>query len=107
MAGSEAPLNRLANVAFTGLINMLLGSTITDSQAGFRVFRADRVKGLDLRATEFEIETEMVIHAIRSRWTIREVPVTRRPRRSGSSRFRRIRNGTRILFWILRERLRR
>ena len=73
-------------------------------EAGFRVVESGLARAMDLRAREYEIETEMLLKAVKDRVEIREVPVTRRARGAGRSHFRRFYNGFRILFWILRER---
>lgn len=104
--GSIHPLNRLANRAFSALISTLFQAQITDSQAGFRAMPRDRFRSLSLDATEYEIETEMLIRGLRSGWTVREIPVMRHPRSGSSTDFHRARHGLRILWTIVRERLR-
>ncbi len=104
--GSIHPLNRLANRAFSGLISMLFGVHITDSQAGFRAMPKARFLSLGLDATEYEVETEMLLRALRQDWAVREIPVGRHPRTGSVTDFHRARHGLRILGTILRERLR-
>jgi len=104
--GSIHPLNRVANRAFSGLISALFGVRITDSQAGFRAMPRERFLSLGLDATEYEVETEMLLRALRQRWSVREIPVGRHPRTGSVTDFNRARHGLRILGTILRERLR-
>jgi glycosyltransferase involved in cell wall biosynthesis len=94
--------NYFGNRFMSGLINLLFGVRITDSQAGFRCFRLDKLRGIRLTAKEYEIETEMLIKAIRRGFKIVEVPVTRDRRAAGRTSFKRIRNGLRILGTILK-----
>jgi glycosyltransferase involved in cell wall biosynthesis len=96
--------NRIGNIALTWLMSVLFGHRITDSQAGFRVFRGDVVRNLSLRSTEYEIETEMLAKVLRRGHRVVEVPVTRYQRGGGHTDFRRVRNGLRILGTMLRER---
>lgn len=104
--GSIHPLNRLANRAFSGLISTLFGVRITDSQAGFRAMPRERFLSLGLDATEYEVETEMLLRGLRKGWAVREIPVGRHPRTGSATDFHRARHGLRILGTILRERLR-
>ena len=98
------PLNRLANQAFSRLISTLFQARITDSQAGYRVVRRDDYLGLGAGAREYEIETDVLLKALKAGWEIREVPVERFPRTGSATDFQRIRHGLRILWTILRER---
>ncbi len=99
--------NRLGNLAFTGLLDLLYGARITDSQAGFRAVRGDLARGLELSSVEYEIETEMLAALLRSGLRVVEVPVERYPRGGGETDFRRVRNGLRILRTMISGRLRR
>ncbi|MFN7950268.1 MAG: glycosyltransferase family 2 protein [bacterium] len=101
LPGALSPLNRVGNRFMSGLVNLLFGLAITDSQSGFRAARRRRVAALPLVAREYEIETEMLLRAALAGLRIVEVPVTRDRRRAGRSGFRRVRNGLRILAWIV------
>ncbi len=103
--GAISTPNYFGNRFMSGLINMLFGGMITDSQAGFRCFRLDKLRGITLEAKEYEIETEMLIKAIKHGFKIVEVPVTRDRRAAGRTNFKRIRNGFMILGMILKLRL--
>lgn len=94
--------NYLGNRFMSGMINLLFGVRITDSQSGFRAFDLEKVRRLNLDSSEYEIETEMLIKAIRAGFKIVEVGVTRDKRGAGETSFKRVRNGLRILGTILR-----
>ncbi len=100
--GAISPLNALATRAFNTLINVLFGASITDSQAGFRCFSSELLAKLGSVATEYEIETEMLLLSLRAGATVVEVPVNRYPRSGGDTSFSRIRHGFRILGTIVR-----
>lgn len=104
--GAISGPNWVGNVAFTGLFDLLYGAKITDTQAGFRLIRGDLARGLVLDSAEYEIETEMLAKTLRAGFRVVEVPVTRHARQAGTTDFRRIRNGLRILRTIMAERLR-
>jgi glycosyltransferase involved in cell wall biosynthesis len=100
--GAISTPNYFGNKFMSGLINLLFGVKITDSQAGYRCFRLDKIRGIRLTAKEYEIETEMLIKSIKRGFKIVEVPVTRDRRAAGRTNFKRIRNGLIILGTILR-----
>jgi glycosyltransferase involved in cell wall biosynthesis len=97
--------NYYGNRFMSGMINLLFGVRITDSQSGFRAFNLEKVRKINLDASEYEIETEMLIKAIRQGFKIVEVGVTRDKRASGETSFKRVRNGLRILGTIIKLRL--
>ena len=101
-ADAISPLNAAATRAFNGLINVLFRSSITDSQAGFRCFRTALLGKLGPAATEYEIETEMLLLALKAGAAVQEVPVSRFPRSGGATSFSRVRHGLRILGTIVR-----
>jgi len=100
--GAISTPNYFGNKFMSGLINVLFGVKITDSQAGYRAIRLDKVRGIPLAAKEYEIETEMLIKSIKRGLKIVEVPVTRDRRAAGRTNFKRIRNGLIILGTILK-----
>jgi len=100
--GAISTPNYFGNKFMSGLINILFGVKITDSQAGYRAIRIDKVRDMPLTAKEYEIETEMLIKSIKRGLKIVEVPVTRDRRAAGRTNFKRIRNGLIILGTILK-----
>lgn len=101
--GAISGLNRIGNLFMSWLINFLFSAGITDSQSGFKAIRREKIASIPLTATEYEIETQMLIRSIKHGLKIVEVPIIRERRLHGSTHFNRIRNGTRILFLILGE----
>jgi glycosyltransferase involved in cell wall biosynthesis len=104
--GSIRRLNRIANEGFSAMISLLFGQKITDSQAGFRLIRREPYRALGIAAREYDVETDMLLKAIRAGWRVLEVPVSRYPRSGSETDFKRVRHGILILTTILRERLR-
>ena len=104
--GAIHGLNRLANISFTRLIALLYQTSISDSQAGYRVLGRDALLGLGMTAREYDVETEMLLKALKAGWRVREVPVQRYARVGSVTDFDRMRHGLLILWTILRERVR-
>jgi glycosyltransferase involved in cell wall biosynthesis len=94
--------NWFGNQFMSGLISLLYGQKITDSQAGYRTFRRSKIAGINWTSTEYEIETEMLIKSIKKGLKVVEVPVGRYERTAGATSFKRIRNGLRILWMIIK-----
>lgn len=97
--------NYWGNRFMSSLINLLFGASISDSQSGFRVIRADLARTMPLTSTQYEIETEMLCKALKAGEDVREIPVVRKARAGGTTGFRRVHNGLRILRMIIRERV--
>jgi hypothetical protein len=53
-----------------------LGVAIRDTQCGFRLFKADALRGLRLKARGYDIETEMLVKLKRRGGRIAGVPVS-------------------------------
>lgn len=95
---------RLGNHVLLAAANRLYHASLTDLCYGFCAFRRSFLDHLDLHASGFEIETEMVVHALRSGLRIAEVPSLELPRRSGRSNLHAISDGRRVLHTLLSER---
>jgi glycosyltransferase involved in cell wall biosynthesis len=106
--GSEdiSHLRRSGNRALLGLVNVLYGQRFTELCYGLMGFRAGRIPDLRLRANGFEIETEIVVCAVRAGLSISEVPSFELERRYGTSNLNAFRDGRRILRTLLVERFR-
>jgi len=95
--GAITGVNRVGNLFLTRVFNILYGTGLTDTQAGFRAVRREALDLGRLRARRYEIETELTLHVIRGGGRVKEVPVTRGPRDHGKSGFIRAWDGMRIL----------
>ena len=96
------PGHRLGNLVLTGLVRKLFGSQIDDMLSGYRVFSRRFVKSFPSSSREFEIETELTVHAMQMRMAIAEIDTPYKERPPGStSKLRTFRDGWRILVTIL------
>src|SRR5213075_1356941 len=93
--------HRLGNRVRTGLVGWLFGSPIDDMLSGYRVFSRRFVKSFPSSSREFEIETELTVHALQMRMAVAEVDTNYKERPPGStSKLRTFRDGWRILLTI-------
>lgn len=98
-------LRRNGNRGLLALANTLFGSPFTDLCYGFCAFRREHLEALALTADGFEIETQLVIHAVKARLRIAEVPSVELTRLHGQSHLRTFSDGQRVLRTLLYERL--
>lgn len=92
------PGHAAGNRMFNRLIGTLFGEPVSDMLSGYRVFSRRFVKSFPALSREFEIETELTVHAVNLRIPQVEVPIGFRDRPSGSeSKLRTYHDGFRIL----------
>ncbi len=94
-------INRAGNRLFNTMTGCLTGLKITDSQSGFRAIRASLIKSMKLSSHGYEIESEMLIKALRMGARVAETPISFDQRTIGSSKLDPLRDGARILYAIL------
>lgn len=93
--------HRLGNRVLTGLVRWLFGAQIDDMLSGYRVFSRRFVKSFPSFSREFEIETELTVHAMQMRMPVAELDTDYKERPPGSvSKLRTFRDGWRILLTI-------
>jgi len=72
----EMPAARYwANVVGSWALATLMGVDLADTQSGFRVVRTDVLRQIELEATGYEFETELVVKLARRRAPIARVPI--------------------------------
>lgn len=100
-------VRRCGNAALRGMANRLYGTRFTDLCYGFMAFRREHLATLGLQADGFEIETEIVVRAVKSGLRVGEVASFEQPRGYGESNLNTWRDGTRVLRLMLAQRLTR
>lgn len=100
--GAYRPGHELGNKAFNMLVSGVFRSGVSDMLSGYRVFSRRFVKSFPALSREFEIETELTVHAMSLRVPQAEVHVGFRDRPAGSeSKLRTYHDGFRILSLII------
>jgi glycosyltransferase involved in cell wall biosynthesis len=73
----EMPASRYyANRIGSRALSWFIGARFTDTQCGFRVYRLEALRGLNLHARGYDIETEMLVKLARRGARIASTPVT-------------------------------
>lgn len=86
-----------ANVVGSRALSSFMGSSVRDTQCGYRLFRAAMLRRLSLRSTGYDIETEMLVKVGRLGGRIVNVPVTA-VYNGAPSKLRPVRDTTRTCF---------
>jgi len=95
--------HRLGNRLFNALVRRLFGSSFTDILTGYRAMSRRFVKSFPASSREFEIETEISIHALALGAPVLETPTIYQERPAGAeSKLRTFRDGLRILGRIIK-----
>lgn len=101
-ASAYRPGHESGNRFFNRMVGLLFGQQVTDMLSGYRAFSRRFVKSFPAVSKEFEIETELTVHAMSLRLPQTEVEVDFRDRPEGSeSKLNTVRDGLRILGVIL------
>jgi len=70
------PLDRIfSNYASTLMVSLLAGRRLQDSQCGYRLIRTRVLQSLNLFTNRYELETELLVKAIRKGWQVSFCPV--------------------------------
>lgn len=104
--GAITRINRMGTRLLTVIMNVLFGGKTTDCLAGFRAFRRSILDRIEISATGYDIEVDMLVSVLRAGGHVAEVPVSRGRRQDGRSGLNNIRDGSRILGRMLSLRVR-
>lgn len=98
---NKRQFHSLGNRLVKTLVNRLFHANLTDIMSGYRVFSRRFVKTYPITVDGFEIETDMVLHALDKRFRIVEIPIHYKDRPSGSvSKLNTFSDGARVLTTI-------
>jgi len=99
-------MRSLGNHCLGGLVNLLFGTRYTDLCYGYNAFWRRALDAITVDCNGFEVETLINIRVARAGLAVREVASYEHRRIHGVSNLRAVRDGTRVLRTILRERVR-
>jgi glycosyltransferase involved in cell wall biosynthesis len=104
-AGSEDDdmVTAFGNMFFTGLVNFLFRSHITDLLVMYRAFKTDLVKELGINTQTNAWGTQLLVRAMKKNKKVGEIPGKEPPRIGGMRKMHPLWHGTNELLMILRE----
>ena len=99
---STSRLHRLGNSLFNITITILTGKRVTDSQTGFRAFKKQVLRSLNLESLGYEVETEITVKGLNNGFTFQEKPISCNERKYSNSKLKILSDGARILKTIFK-----
>jgi glycosyltransferase involved in cell wall biosynthesis len=105
--GSSTDITRtrsLGNYFLNAFVNLLYGTHYTDLCYGYNAFWARCLPYMRVDCDGFEVETLINVRIAKAGLVVHEVPSAEYPRLHGASNLHAVRDGTRVLRTILRER---
>lgn len=106
--GSSSDITRarsLGNRALNAVVNALYGTHYSDLCYGYNAFWTRCLPYLRVDCDGFEVETLINVRVAKAGLVIHEVPSDEHPRLHGESNLRAVRDGSRVLRTIVRERI--
>jgi glycosyltransferase involved in cell wall biosynthesis len=95
-------VRRFANRTSSFLISLFLGQMVHDSQNGFRYYRLSSVMALPLKASKYDLETEVIFKGARAGQRIGSVPTRTIYRSEARSKFNSVTDTLRFIGALVR-----
>lgn len=92
----QKKVNKIGVQLFNFLVKVLTKQNSSDSQSGYRAFRSSLFKKVNLKSKGYEIESEMLIKAIKRGLKTKEIPIRFEQRTYGKSKLDPLRDGVKI-----------
>ena len=89
------------------LTNLLYNTTLSDMETGYKAFRTEVLRSLDLRQDDFGIEPEMTAQVLRARRRLVEIPIAYHGRTHADGKKIRWRDGAKAVVVLVANRFRR
>jgi len=103
--GTLTPIRRLANFVISGYTSLLIGKRFTDIGAGFKGWKTDVIKDVNLRCLHYAYEAEIIVNGVAKGYRLVEVPVSYANRIYGVSNVNLWRDGILMPWYLLRLRI--
>jgi glycosyltransferase involved in cell wall biosynthesis len=97
---------RLGNQILTTAFNILFRTSFNDVMTCYKLFRTSALEFIEIKASDFNIEIEFLAKACRNKLSVREVPITYKPRNYNQGKKIRIFDGFKALTAVIHYRLR-
>ncbi len=95
----------VGNRALTLISNMLTNLNLSDMEVGYKVFRAEVLKGVELKSKRFGFEPEITMKLAKKRCRFYEVPISYHGRTYEEGKKITWKDGVAALFYMIRFRL--
>jgi glycosyltransferase involved in cell wall biosynthesis len=95
----------MGNLALTLISNMLTNLNLSDMEVGYKAFRAESVKGLNLKSNRFGFEPEITVKLAKRQCRFYEVPISYHGRTYAEGKKITWKDGVAALYYLIRFRL--
>ena len=95
----------MGNLALTLISNMLTNLNLSDMEVGYKVFRAEAVKGVNLKSSRFGFEPEITVKLAKKHCRFYEVPISYHGRTYEEGKKITWKDGVAALYYLIRFRL--
>ncbi|MFH0797951.1 MAG: glycosyltransferase family 2 protein [Candidatus Woesearchaeota archaeon] len=97
-------ISMMANKAVTITANVLYNAELTDEATCYKIFTKDVLKDIDLKCTRFEFCPEFTAKVLKKGYSIKELPISFKPRFKEDGKKVRWRDGFEALWTLLKYR---
>lgn len=98
-------MHRLGNRVLSWFLNFLFHTKFNDYATCYKLIRRDVLPVLNLKATGFDIDVEIICNAIKRKLRITEIPVSYHPRSYGEGKKIRLKDALWAVFYMIKYRL--
>lgn len=98
-------VHQMGNRILSGFLNFLFNTKFNDYATCYKLIRRDILPLLDLKATGFDIDVEIICKAIKKKLRVLEVPVSYHPRSYREGKKIRLKDALWAVFYMLKYRL--
>ena len=95
----------MGNLVLTLMSNMLTNLNLSDMEVGYKAFRAEAVKGINLKSNRFGFEPEITVKLAKKRCRFYEVPISYHGRTYEEGKKITWKDGVAALYYLIRFRL--
>jgi glycosyltransferase involved in cell wall biosynthesis len=95
----------VGNLALTLISNMLTNLNLSDMEVGYKVFRAEALKGVNLKSKRFGFEPEITVKLAKKHCRFYEVPISYHGRTYEEGKKITWKDGVAALYYLIRFRL--
>jgi glycosyltransferase involved in cell wall biosynthesis len=78
--GKANAWQRIGNRFISTMVNLLFGSSLTDAETGYQIFRKEALNGITIHGNEFDFTIELTAKLLKKGYKIVEVPISFTPR---------------------------
>ena len=68
--------HKLGNNVLTLLTNIIYNTTLTDMETGYKVFKREVLRGIDIKSRDFTVEAELTAKIFKKRSRVYEIPIS-------------------------------